>query len=56
MGEAQEIMIAWQKGRDDERERIIDIIKSHIEPTYPINCKGIIDEINDVKCVNEVKE
>ena len=29
-----------------QKERIIKIIKSHIEPTYPINCKSIIDEIN----------
>lgn len=32
----------------EERDRIVEIIKSHIEPTYPINCKSIIDEINDI--------
>ena len=31
---------------EEERKRNIEIIKSHIQPTYPINCKAIIDEIN----------
>jgi len=35
----------WKEGRRFEKERIIKIIKSHIEPTYPINCKSIINEI-----------
>ncbi len=37
----------YEEIRRKERKRIIRIIKSHIEPTYPINCKSIIDEIND---------
>jgi len=38
----------WKEGRRFEKDRIIKIIKSHIEPIYPINCKSIIDEINEV--------
>lgn len=30
----------------EERKRNIKIIKSHIQSTYPINCKSIIDELN----------
>ena len=30
-----------------ERDRIIEIIKSHIGNTYPINCKAIIKEIKE---------
>ena len=35
--------------RDSERKRIIEIIKSHIGQTYPINCKAIIKEIKTYK-------
>jgi len=30
-----------------ERDRIIEIIKSHIGNIYPINCKAIIKEIEE---------
>ncbi len=36
----------FEMGQKDERERCIKIIKSHIEPTYPVNCKAIVDEIS----------
>ena len=38
----------WKEGRRFEKDRIIKIIKSHIEPTYPINCESIINEINEI--------
>ena len=38
----------WKEGRRFEKDRIVKIIKSHIQPTYPINCKSIIDEINSI--------
>ena len=31
---------------ETERERCIEIVKSHIASTYPINCKGICEEIS----------
>ena len=32
--------------KKSEKDRIIKIIKEHINNTYPINCKAIIEEIN----------
>lgn len=44
----------WKEGRRFEKDRIIKIIKSHIEPTYPLNCKSIIDEINNIYPLDDV--
>jgi hypothetical protein len=40
-GYAEGFRIGWNIAE----ERIIKIIKSNIENTYPINCKSILDEI-----------
>jgi len=48
-GEAMKLLDGrddYHKGLRTERKRIIKIIKSHIELTYPINCEAIIKEIN----------
>ncbi len=37
---------SFKQGVFKERNRCIMIIKSHILPTYPNNCKAIIKEIN----------
>lgn len=36
---------SYNKGIKEERKRCIKIVKSHIEPTYPHNCKAICREI-----------
>ena len=50
-----EILDTMRESEEEERKRIIEIIKSHIGNTYPINCKAIIEEINDANCEGDVE-
>ena len=42
-GYAKGFTDGWNKAQD----RAMEIIKSHIQSTYPINCKSIIEEIEN---------
>ena len=39
----------YDLGIQSQKQKIIKIIKEHLLSTYPVNCKAIIEEINNDK-------
>lgn len=45
--------VCFESGRQYGLWEAEKIVKSHIENTYPINCKSIVEEINSLNKANQ---